>query len=222
MSNIIANIKELREKHAGERHGYFTIGGEIAEDSFVIDAVRVCKALQIYEIDYELADEMPEKENNPYSFYENDFAENYIEYLDELGYLCYEDGQSDNSYNWSSPISNDINYTVFNSLIDNSVYVLFKVHRWGDVRCNYTENCILHFDHDYEWFEAFDECNRTEYIEIDGVNYAVEINFWKEGFEVYTEENWDYLFDVYGCDNEEVTQHIKDKLAENKGRYYVN
>ena len=214
MSNIIEDIKELRTNHAGETHGYFSIGGEPAEDDFVIDTVKICEVFSRYEIDYELADEMPEAEKNPYSFHENDFAENYIDYLDELGYICYSNGKGENSYNWNSPISNDIDFTEYNSLIDDGVYVLFKVHRYGDVRGNYTENCILHFDHDYEWFDAFDEVNRTEYIEIDGVKYAVEINFWRDSFEVYTEGDWDYLFDVYGCDKEEIIEEIKSKLAE--------
>lgn len=216
MSKIIEDIKELRANRAGERHGYFTIGGKPTEDAFILDTVKICEALSCYEIDYELAEEMPEHENNPYSLYENDFAEDYIEYLDELGYIDYNNGEANNSYNWSSPVSNEINYEVFKSLIDDSIYVLFRVHRWGDVRGNYTEHCILRFDHDYEWFEAFDEVNRTEYIEIDNVSYAVEINFWRDGFEVYTEENWDYLFDVYGSDREEITEAIKDKLAENQ------
>jgi hypothetical protein len=30
------------------------------------------------------------------------------------------------------------------------------------------------------------------------------------------QEDWEYLFDVYGCDREEVAEEIKDKLAENK------
>lgn len=214
MSKIIEDIKELRAKHAGEQHGYFSIADEPAEDSFIIDTIKICEALSCYEIDYELADEMPEKEKDAYCFYENDFAEDYIDYLDELGYISYSDGKGNNSYNWGSPVSNEIDFTVFESLIDDGIYVLFKVHRWGDIRVNYTENCILHFDHEYEWYEAFDECNRTEYIEIDDVSYAVEIDFWREGFEVCTEENWDYLFDVYGYDKEEIIKEIKSKLAE--------
>lgn len=216
MSKIIDDIQALRNNHAGETHGYFSIGGEPTDDDFCIDVIDICKALAPYEIDYELADEMPGREKSQYVFYENDFAENYIDYLDELGYIDYDGGDGNNTYNWCSPVSNDINFTIFKSLIDDSIYVLFKVHKWGDVRGNYTDNCILHFEHDYEWYEAFDECNRTEYIEIDGVSYAVEINFWRDGFEVYIEEDWDYLFTVYGYNREEIISEIKDKLAENK------
>jgi hypothetical protein len=187
IDRIIDDIKELRTNHAGERHGYFSIGGEPTEDDFILDTVKICEALTCYEIDYELAEEMPTPKDNPYGFNENDFAENYIDYLIELGYIeDWNNCKGDNTYNWSAPVSNDIDYHTFKSLVDNSIYILFKVHRYGDVRGNYTDNCILHFDHDYEWFEAFDEVNRTKYIEIDNVEYAVEINFWRDGFEVYT------------------------------------
>ena len=80
---------------------------------------------------------------------------------------------------------------------------------------NYTDNCILHFEHDYEWYEAFDEVNRNVYVEIDDVEYTVEINFWRDSFEVYNGA-LDYLFDVYSYGREEVIEEIKDKLAENK------
>lgn len=213
MQTIINDIEELRTNRAGEQHGYFTIGGKPNEDDFCIDIIDVCNALSQYEIDYELEDEIDlcEKED---VWCQPDFAERYIDYLIELGYIDEDNSRSDNSYNWSAPVSNSINYTEFKSLIDDSIYVLFKVHRWGDVRCNYTENCILHFDHDYEWYEIFDECNRTEYITVEDVDYAVEINFWRCGFEVYNAE-WEYLFDVYGYDKEDVAEDLKEKLKQN-------
>ena len=133
-----------------------------------------------------------------------------------MGYIQdWDDSKGDNTYNWRSPVSNDIDFTIFKSLIDDGIYVLFKVHRWGDVRGNYTDNCILHFEHDYEWYEAFDEVNRNVYVEIDDVEYTVEINFWRDSFEVYNGA-LDYLFDVYSYGREEVIEEIKDKLAENK------
>lgn len=215
MNEIINDIEELRTNHAGETHGYFGISGKPTEDDFCIDVIDICKALAPYEIDYEYEDEIPETEDKGL-WSNDDFATKYIDYLIELGYIQdWDDSKGDNTYNWRSPVSNNIDFTIFKSLIDDGIYVLFKVHRWGDVRGNYTDNCILHFEHDYEWYEAFDEVNRNVYVEIDDVEYTVEINFWKDGFEVYNEA-WDYLFDVYGCDRDDVISEIKDKLAENK------
>jgi hypothetical protein len=214
MQTIIDDIQELRTNRAGETHGYFSINGEPTEDNFCIDVINICKALAPFEIDYEHADRLPETENNGL-WVDNDFAKQYIDYLIESDYIQdWNNAKYNNTYNWNSPVSNNIDYAVFKSLIDKSVYVLFKVHRWGDVRGNYTDSCILHFDGEYEWYEVFNETNRTEYIEIDDVKYAVDINFWRDGFEVYNTETWDYICTVYGCDREDVINDLKDKLKE--------
>ena len=213
MKTIIEDIEDLRTNRAGEQHGYFTIGGKPTEDDFCIDTIDICKALINYEIDYEFEDEidMCDKED---VWYQPDFAERYIDYLIELGYIeDWDNAKGNNSYNWSAPVSNSVDYTEFKSLVDDSIYVLFKVHRWGDVRTNYTDNCILKFDNDYEWYEAFDEVNRSEYVEVDGREYYVEINFWRDGFEVY-DETWEYIDTVYGYDKEEVVECLKEKLKQ--------
>lgn len=214
MENIIKDIEDLRTNHAGEQHGYFCIGGTPDKDDFVIDTLDICKALAPYEIDYEFEDEIVEPNPDKYMGFwdDSDFADRYIDYLIDLGYID-EDDESNNSYNWRSPVSNDIDFSIYKSLIDDSIYVLFKVHRFGDVRCNYTDSCILHFEHDYEWYEAFDDVNCNVYVEIDDIEYTVEINFWRDGFEVYN-ETWDYLFDVYGYDRDDVIADLKEKLKE--------
>jgi hypothetical protein len=221
MDNIIADIEDLRTNHKGERHGYFFIGGTPTRDDFVIDTVDICKALAPYEIDYDTEFEVDMNElgvDDKYVWYQPDIAERYIDYLVKMKYIeDWDKAGSDNSYNWESPVSNDVSYFTFKSLVDDSIYVLFKVHRWGDVRGNYTDNCILKFDDAYEWFEAFDEVNRNEYVQVNGQKYCVEIDFWREGFEVYNEA-WDYICTVYGCyDRKDVVEAIKDHLEkENK------
>lgn len=214
MNDIIKDIEDLRNNRAGETHGYFTIGGYPSEDWLGIDTLDICKALAPYEIDYELydGDELPD-EKDMYGF-SADYATRYIDYLIELDFIeNWDMADSNNTYNWSSPVSNDIDYTVFNSLVDRSVYVLFKVHRFGDVRGNYTDNCILHFDSESDWLEIFSDVSKSVYIDIDEVEYAIEIEFWNDGFNVYRTDTWDYLFTVYGYDIDEVTEEIKEKLA---------
>lgn len=214
MNEIIKDIEELRNNRAGEKHGYFTIGGYPSNDWLGIDTLDICKALAPYEVDYEVndGDELPD-EKDMYGF-GNDYATRYIDYLISLGYIQdWNNAECNNTYNWSSPVTNDIDYTIFNSLIDNSVYVMLKVHRFGDVRCNYTDSCILKFDNKYEWFDAFDEVCRTEYVTIDDVEYAIEINFWTDVVNVYTADNWDCLFDIYDLYRDDAIKIIKYKLA---------
>ena len=214
MNEIIKDIEDLRNNRAGETHGYFTIGGYPSDDWLGIDTLDICKALAPYEIDYELydSDQLPD-EKDMYGF-SADYATRYIDYLIELDFIeNWDMADSNNTYNWSASVSNDIDYTVFNSLVDNSVYVLFKVHRFGDVRGNYTDNCILHFDSESYWLEAFSGVSKSVYIDVDEVEYAVEIEFWNEGLNVYRTDTWDYLFTDYGYNIDEATEEIKEKLA---------
>ena len=213
MDEIIKDIEDLRINRAGERHGYFTISGTPNDDWFGIDVIDICKTLAPYEIDYEIADgdELPDGKDE-YGWERDDYAERYINYLIELGYIedwC--DAQGNNSYNWSAPVSNDINFYTFKSLIDDSIYVLFKVHRFGDVRCNYTDNCILKFDYDYEFYEAIDSEYKT--VEIDGIEYEITISFWSEGFEVF-DTNGEYICTVYNIDKDNIIEEIKENLTK--------
>ena len=56
---------------------------------------------------------------------------------------CLECG---NSYNWTSPLSHDINYEVYGYDMDSTVYIVIRVHKTGDIRGNYTDEIIVEFD----------------------------------------------------------------------------
>ena len=49
--------------------------------------------------------------------------------------------KGDNTYNYSSNINNNIDYRIYN--INNEVYIKLKVHKYGDIRANYTDEIIL-------------------------------------------------------------------------------
>lgn len=215
MNEIIKDIEDLRNNRTGEQHGYFTISGEPTDDDFVVDVLDICRALAGYEVDYNLADEneLPDdKDKYGWELY-NDYAERYVQYLINMGYIeDWDSAKGDNSYNWGSPVSNAVNLHMFKSLIDNSVYILFKVHRFGDVRCNYTVNCLLHFDDDYEFYEAINP--EYKIIEVDGKEYEIRLDFFSEGFEV---EDWDYNYigTIYSYDKEEAINDIRDLVTAN-------
>ena len=92
-----------------------------------------------------------------------------------------------------------------------SDYVEFKVHRFGDVRGNYTETVVLQFDSDYEFLETLSECNKYSTIEIDGNNYSVDVNIFSDGFETF-DDNGNYIATVYGYDADEITEEIRNAL----------
>ena len=110
--------------------------------------------------------------------------------------------KSDNSYNWCSPVSNHFNFYIYEDINSEKVYIEFKVHRYGDVRCNYTDSAVLEFSSDYEFLEAVTQANKM--IEIDG--YDCEINVFNEGIEVYNDG--EYITTSYACDIKELKNDI--------------
>lgn len=60
-------------------------------------------------------------------------------------------GPSDNSYNWSSDLSQDINFTIVSTDDDwcnssEDQYIVLRVHQGGDVRGNYSDCRVYKFD----------------------------------------------------------------------------
>ena len=56
-----------------------------------------------------------------------------------------------NSYNWTSPLSHDINYEVYGYDENSTVFIVIRVHKFGDIRGNYTDEIIVKYN-SYESF----------------------------------------------------------------------
>lgn len=126
-----------------------------------------------------------------------------LEKMYDLGDL--EEMKCDNSYNWGSPVSNHFDYRMYKDLNTNKIYVEFKVHRYGDVRCNYTDAVVLEFDNDYEFLESMLECNKN--IEVD--NFDCELNIFSDTMEVYTKDG-DYKGNVCVYSMEELKEEVSN------------
>ena len=103
-----------------------------------------------------------------------------IDFDEYLDLYEYEEIKSDNSYNWSAPLTNHINYRIYESKVMDDIIVELSVHRFGDVRCNYTEECYLKFQEDYEFYEALGEANKGLLITKDNKQYNIYINIFDE------------------------------------------
>ena len=187
---MIEDIKEIHEApvyYFGDYHELETL----ETDDFTINIIDVLEALEPYEITES------------------------IEELTESGYIYDDcDYKGDNSYNWLAPINHHFDFKVYDN--DNTdcdaCYIEFKVHRFGDVRGNYTESVVLQFDSDYEFLETLSECNKYSTIEIDGNNYNVDVNIFSDGFETF-DDNGNYIATVYGYDADEITEEIKNAIV---------
>ena len=219
MTNIVKNdIKDLRGKEV-RIFGQKTVLSDTVND-YTIDILDVLDSLSEYEIclndytDYRY-DEKSEEETevNIFENVENSDTDAIFETLEEYGYIkdvC--DYKGDNSYNWSSPVSNDFDIKIYKDTMSGGMFVEFKVHRFGDVRGNYTDSIIYHFDNDYEFYEVLSENNKYNTVCINDKNYDVNVNIFADGFEVYDEDG-SHIATVYGWEEEEIKEEIIKNIA---------
>lgn len=187
--NIINDIKEIHEAPVYYFGTYHELG-TLETDDFTINIIDVLEALEPYEI---------------------------TEGIDELtegGYIYNDwDYRGDNSYNWTAPVNHHFDFCIYdnkNTACD-VCYVEFRVHRFGDVRGNYTETVVLQFNNDCEFLEILSECNKYNSIEIDGNSYNVDVNIFSDGFEIF-DDNGNYINTVCGYDADEITEKIRDAI----------
>jgi hypothetical protein len=122
-------------------------------------------------------------------------VDEYLDFLEELGYINIQNSKGDNSYNWSSPVSNDFNINEYHNQVTGTYLYEFRVHRFGDVRGNYTETALLEFDHQHTFMEVLGECSKS--IEVNG--YDVYISIFGEDIEVY--KDGEYVKTIYDLDD---------------------
>ena len=175
LNNIITDLKNLEGQLVG-KGSYFE---HVYTNEAPIDAIStidVLENLKPYEVDdfigYDFEQEME---------MEIDFDE----YLDLYEY---EEIKSDNTYNWLAPLTNHINYRIYESKIMDDIIVELSVHRYGDVRCNYTEECYLKFQNDFEFYEVLIESRKNLVTIKDDKRYDIYIDVLSECPEI---EIWD-------------------------------
>lgn len=88
-----------------------------------------------------------------------------------------------NTYNWNANI--DHNIDVAELEIDGYTYMAIMVHRWGDVRANYTDRFLVRFDDCYEWSELE---SIMQYKTICDGRYYVDIDIMSECYNVWDNE----------------------------------
>ena len=97
--------------------------------------------------------------------------------------------KSDNTYNWGATISHHINFDEFQ--YDGEKYVAIMVHRYGDVRGNYTYYAILKCD----FYDLFD----LEFYpskDIAGTTLVADLKWYAEDYDVYNLDTGE-LYDGY-------------------------
>ena len=179
LNNIIADLKKLEGKLVG-KGGYFEKIYTNKVDDTVISIFDVLESLEPYEINnFEIMNYLDEIEDEILEVSFEEFCE-----VEE-----YKEIKSDNSYNWNSPISNNFNYRIYKSDLYEGIIVEFRVHRFGDVRCNYTESAYFRFENEYEFYEVLVENNKYFTIKKNDKTYFIEIDIFSDCPRIYIEED---------------------------------
>ena len=176
-----------------------------------IDTINILEDMEEYELDlYDFRYYTEDDDGNEIEvdiFEGCETGEQILDALEEYGYIEDTNFAADNSFNWSAPVSNDFDFKLYRDFVSGGVFVDFSVHRFGDVRGNYTDSVIYHFDSVDEFHELLLNCNK--YVQVG--NYEVIVDIFNDGFEVYDEAG-NYIITAYG-DYDDIVKTIQETEA---------
>ena len=180
-------------------------------DDLEIDTINILEDMEEYELDwYDFRYYTEDDDGNEIEvdiFEGCETGEEILDALAEYGYIEDTYFAADNSYNWSAPVSNDFDFKLYKDYVSGGIFVDFSVHRFGDVRGNYTDSVIYRFDSIVEFDELLLNC--TKYVQIG--NYGVCVDIFNDGFEVY-DEGGNYILTAYGY-YDDIVEAIKNAEA---------
>ena len=182
LQEMIKDIKSLRGATV-EVFGQKTVLDQEVSEMYV-DILDIMESLVEYEQDLEV--EEYDEETEEYEIKEVDTIDEYLDFIGEVYGL--RELFSDNSYNWNGRVSNHFDFKAYKDETLGDIYIVFKVHRYGDVRCNYTKECLLKFNSYDQFLDTITESNKFVTIEVDGKEYDLYVNVTNDGYEVYNTE----------------------------------
>ena len=112
-----------------------------------------------------------------------------------------------NTYNWSANIDHDIDVAELE--LDGYTYMAIMVHRYGDVRGNYTDRFLVKFDDCYEWSELE---SIMQYKTICDGRYCVDINIMTECYNVWDNEKEVSVGEFYEIEVEDLLNEINSEI----------
>ncbi len=115
-----------------------------------------------------------------------------------------------NTYNWNANVDHHIDVAKLE--LDGYTYMAIMVHRYGDVRANYTDRFLVRFDNEYEWSELN---SRVQCKEIVDGRYCVDIDIMAECYNVWDSEKEVNLGDFYEIEVEDLLKEINQKFSKN-------
>ena len=112
-----------------------------------------------------------------------------------------------NTYNWNANIDHHIDVAELEMC--GYTYMAIMVHRYGDVRANYTDRFLVRFDNEFEWFELE---SRTQYKTICDGKYCCDIDIMAECYSVWDWDNNTSLGEFYEIEVEDLLDAINERV----------
>ena len=206
LQEMIKDIKSLRGATV-EVFGQKTVLDKEVSEMYV-DILDIMESLVEYEQDLEV--EEYNEETEEYEVKEVDTIDEYLDFIGDVYGL--KEIVADNSYNWSVSVSNHFDFKVYKDETLGDTYIVFKVHRYGDVRCNYTKECLLKFNSYGQFLDTIKEANKFITVEVDGKEYDLYVNVLSDGYEVYDAETGKYVGYTYETDKESIIEEIREMI----------
>ena len=207
---IIEEVKSLRGANVKVFGQPTTLTSDYGK--YTIDTIDILKNLEDYEapefVDYWTFEE---EDGEDIEVLNEVTIEEYLDILETEGLLM--EGKSDNTYNWSAPVSNDFYFYIYKNLRDDNLIIKIAVHRYGDARYNYTDEFCIIVDSEEEFFDILCESDTFNTIEIDEKKYYIDIRLFNDMFEVCTEDG-DCIGDIYVESDEEAIEEIRALINE--------
>ena len=108
-----------------------------------------------------------------------------------------------NTYNWNANIDHHIDVAELE--FDGYTYMAIMVHRWGDVRANYTDRFLVRFYDCYEWSELE---SIMQYKTICDGRYFIDIDIMTETYTVWDSEEEVSVGEFYEIEVEDLLNEI--------------
>lgn len=176
MTKLDAVIEDIKEVNKTCGAWIYDADGNIKDDA-------ICGS--VLELLYELKD------------YEVESTEESIDWIVENANRRW------NTYNWNANIDHDID--VAEVEIDGHTYMAIMVHRYGDVRANYTDRFLVRFDNYFKWLELE---SRVQYKTICDGRYFIDIDIMSETYNVWDNEEEVSIGEFYEIEVEDLLKEI--------------
>ena len=179
LENVIADIRAIDSMENG---AWIFENGKIRNDVFCGDVISLLEELKEYEIN--CTDDAIEKIIN----------------------ISNEQEHHWNTYNWNANISHNLD--VAEVEINGYTYMAIMVHRYGDIRANYTDRFVVKFDSEYEFYELESMIQSKEIND----KYVADINLMSETYSVINYVNGDDVGWFYELEKSDLLNAISETV----------